>query len=94
MVIVSLVILMINNSNSEEIPKTKSSKLSKKNPKKEDIQQTMSGSEINGYQPYYKTNENNKVMLFILLFIAINTLVLFLRLMEERVYLLIFTDNQ
>ena len=33
-------------------------------------------------------------MLFILLFIAINTLVLFLRLMEERVYLLIFTDNQ
>ena len=43
MVIVSLVILMINNSNSEEIPKSKSSKLSKKNPKKEDIQQTMSG---------------------------------------------------
>ena len=50
----------------------------------------MSDSEINGYQPYYKTNKNNKVTIFVLLFIAINTLVLFLRLMEERVYFVNF----
>ena len=40
-------ILMINNSSSEEIPKSKSSKLRKKYPKKEDIQWKMSGFEIN-----------------------------------------------
>ena len=48
---------MINNSSSEEIPKSKSSKLSKKNSKKEDIQQTMSGSEINGYQPFLQDKQ-------------------------------------
>ena len=58
--IVSLVILMINNSGSEEI--LRNIELSKNNAKKEDILQKISGSEINTYQPYHKTNDDNKAI--------------------------------
>ena len=80
--IVSLVIVMINNSSSEEIPRR--AELIKNDAEKEDTQQKMSGSEINAYHPYYKTNE--KVILFVLLFSSINVLeffCLFLRILEE-----------
>ena len=53
--IVSLVILMINNSSSEEIPRR--IELNENDAKNEDTQQKMSGSEINAYHPYYETNE-------------------------------------
>ena len=80
--IVSLVIVMINNSSSEEIPRR--AQLIKNDAEKEDTQQKMSGSEINAYYPYYKTNE--KVILFVLVFSSINVLeffCLFLRILEE-----------